>query len=80
MSDFTMPDGRELTFDLSRITMREYRGMMDNAKPDENDELIVKCAGNVITAEEIADLPQPVARRLLTSFFKKAREPLADPK
>jgi len=78
MPDLTLEDGREITFNLGKITLREFRALVDPARPDEEgDELLGRCAG--LSAEEIASLPYPEYRRLTKAFFAAAREPLADP-
>jgi hypothetical protein len=60
------------------MSLREYRGLFDRKQPQEQeDRIISKISG--LTLDEYLDLPQPDWRRLLTTFFKKAREPLADP-
>ena len=78
MPDLTLEDGREITFDLNKITLREFRALVDPARPDEEgDELLGRCAG--LDKDEIANLPYPEYRRLTKAFFARAREPLADP-
>jgi len=78
MSDLTLLDGREITFDISKISLREFRALIDPDRPDEEgDELLGRCAG--LDAEEVADLPYPEYRKLTRAFFAKAREPLSDP-
>jgi hypothetical protein len=78
MADLILSDGREITFDLSQMTLREYRGLFDKKQPQEaEDRVISKISG--LTLDEYLDLPQPDWRRMLSAFFKKAREPLADP-
>lgn len=78
MADITLSNGREITFDLSQMTLREYRGLFDKAQaPEQEDKIIAKVAG--LSVDEYLDLPQPDWRKLILSFFKKAREPLSDP-
>lgn len=77
--DVTLSDGRGLVIDLSKITMVEFRSVLDPAQEaKEGDAIIGKCVG--MTAEEVGELPMPDYRRLAQAFFVKAREPLADPK
>ena len=79
MADVTLSDGREITFDLLKISQKEYRALFSNAQPDtEGDEIVGRCCG--MSAEEVGDLPQPDYRRLVRAFFKRASEPLDDSK
>lgn len=79
MADVTLSDGRGLTIDLTKITMAEFRSLLDPAqKNEEGDALVGKCVG--LTAEELAALSHPDYRLVARDFFRKAREPLADPK
>lgn len=78
MADLVLSDGRQITFDLSRMTIKEYRGLFDSSE-DENksDETVARVAG--LTAEELQSLPYPDYKRMANRFFAKCREPLADP-
>ncbi len=63
---------------MSQMTLREYRGLFDRKQPQEQeDRILSKVSG--LTIDEYLDLQQPEWRRLVQAFFKKAREPLADP-
>ena len=78
MSDVTLSTGREVSYDLSALTLKEYRGMLSPAQPDfEDDKVVARCAG--MTPEEIGSLLWDDYRRLLQAFFRKAGAPLADP-
>ena len=76
--DVTLSDGREIVFDLNRISIREYRALFDREQ-SEGDEYatLAKAAG--MTADEVGALGYEDWRRFGQAFFKKAREPLADP-
>jgi hypothetical protein len=64
--------------DLMRITIAEYRSLLDkNQLPEQEDEVLAKAAG--ITPEALRALPYPEWKRLAQDLFKKAREPLSDP-
>ena len=74
----TLSDGRVLTIDLHQITMREYRTLFDTkVAPEKDDVIYAKALG--ITAEELADLPQPDWRVACLAVIDAARKPLADP-
>ncbi len=78
MADVILSNGREIVFDLLKVSQKEYRALFSNEQPDvEGDAIIGRACG--LSAEEVADLPQPDYRRLVRAFFKKASEPLDDP-
>ncbi len=78
MPDVTLANGRDLTFDLSKITISEFRLLFDPAqKEHEGDALVGRCAG--LSVKEIGALPYPDYRLLMREFFRKAREPFANP-
>lgn len=78
MADLTLADGRVITVDLHRVSVREYRALFADDQPQaEEDATLAKAAG--LTVDELLNLGQPDYRRLAALFFKLAREPLADP-
>ena len=78
MPNITLADGREITIDLSVITIREYRALFDKKqKQEDEDATLAKVVG--LTVDELLDLSQPDYRRVTEAFFKAAREPLSDP-
>lgn len=78
MADHTLPDGRAIDFDLGKVTRREYSALIEGRLTNaQDDEIIARAAG--LTVDELGNLTQPEWRRLVRAFFKKAREPLADP-
>ena len=78
MADVKLSDGREITFDLYKVSLREFRALLNPERPDdEGDELLGRCSG--LSAEEIGDLPYPDFRKLTRAFYNRARNPLADP-
>ena len=77
MADITI-NGIEIDFDLEKITISEHRKFARGSMLDEeDDEILAKVTGQPV--EWIRDLSQVDYRRLLAGYFKKAREPLADP-
>ncbi len=78
MADVKLSNGKEITIDLYKISIKEYRSLFDREQPPETeDKLVAKvCDMNL---DEYQNLPQPDWRLLVTTFFRKAREPLADP-
>jgi hypothetical protein len=78
MPNITLPDGREITIDLSAITVREYRELFNTKQTaEEEDATMSKVSG--LSVDELLDLPQPEYRRMWQVFFQGAREPLSDP-
>ncbi len=72
----TLSDGREIAYDLSKLTLREYRSLFEAGQPDAEADAIL---GKVTGLNDIDALPYLDWRRLMQGFFKAAREPLADP-
>ena len=78
MADITLSDGREITFDLNKISIKEYRALFKPEQPDtEEYKLLARVSG--LTADEVGNLGYDDWRRFARAFFEKAREPLADP-
>jgi hypothetical protein len=78
MSDLTLSDGREITIDLSKMTLREYQELFNPKKPlSYENEILSKVTG--LTVDEYLDLSFPESRKLWKIFKKKALDPLADP-
>lgn len=79
MADLTLHDGRTITLDMNRITIREYRALFDNKQDlDAENETLAKAFG--IGVDEFLDLSQPDFKRATALFFETARAPLDDPK
>ena len=78
MVTVTLSDGRVLTVDLTKISIREYRRLYKSeTTPDEEDVLLAPCFG--LTLEEWQSLPFPDYKRATDAFSESARNPLADP-
>jgi hypothetical protein len=78
MADLTLSDGREINYDLSKVTAGEYRNLFKDKQPIAyEDELISRAIG--YTVEEYLALPLPDFKRVQKRFFKKVTEPIADP-
>jgi hypothetical protein len=74
MADLTLKDGREIEFDLSKMSIAEYRSLFDpEKKADDGDEIIAKVTG--LTDKEIGELPYPEYKKVAMAFFRKAAEP-----
>jgi hypothetical protein len=78
MTDFTLSNGKEITFDLTKLSHGQYKGLFDPKESDKkSDATIAGVAG--LTVAELDALPHNEYRAFVQAFFKKCREPLADP-
>lgn len=78
MADITLRDGREITFDLEKVTYKQWKGIWSGTESDEEtDATVARCAG--ITVEELHDLPQPDWRAVMFALHKKGTQPLSSP-
>lgn len=75
--DFTLKDGREITFDLYALSYDEYLAFFD-PKQKEEDAKAVLARVTGLEAEEFGKIPFADYRRLTKAFFQKAREPIPD--
>ena len=78
MADFTLTSGRELSFDLGKISIKEWQSLRSPAySTDADNAVISKITG--MKVDEIEDMPADDFNRLTFAMFKKMREPLSDP-
>jgi hypothetical protein len=78
MPDLVMSEGREITFDLSKLTLKEYRELFNRQQPQaDEDATMRKVTG--LTQEELENLPLEDYKRLFKAFMGRCREPIADP-
>jgi len=79
MQTVKLSNGREITVDIGRISVREYRALFDPAqKQEDEDSTIAKVAG--LAVDELLDLSQPEYRRIVQAMLADAKQPLdADP-
>ena len=46
MADITLSDGREITFDFTKLTLKEYRALFDKAQAvDDEDTIVARVCG-----------------------------------
>ena len=74
MADVTIA-GKEITFDLARITRKEYREMFDGS--EEADSIFAKVAG--ITPQDVENMSALDFKIAFNAFLRKCREPLLNP-
>lgn len=78
MSDFTLADGRELTFNLDEMNYGQWLGMFDPKESDErSDKTLARVVG--LTSKELKSLSFLEYKKVFAAFLKKTREPLTDP-
>ena len=78
MSDFVLPDGTEVNFDLSKLTYGQWLGLFDPKESDErSDETLARVAG--LTIERLKSLGFIEYKKLFKAFVKRSRDPLSDP-
>jgi hypothetical protein len=78
MADVVLSDGREITFDLDCFTLEEYRELFNPGQPEEEADAVISRAAGV-KLEDYHALKMSDWKRLMKAFFKKCRDPLADP-
>jgi len=78
MSDFTLADGREITFDLDKLTYGQWVGMFSPTESEErSDKTLARVSG--LELKEVKALKILEYKRLLAALRKKVQEPLSDP-
>jgi hypothetical protein len=70
--DLTLSDGRAITFDLNKMTVKEWRAFIDEITVDTEDELMERCAG--VETGTIAALGYEDWRLFAKAFYKRVRE------
>jgi hypothetical protein len=76
MSDLTLKDGREITYDLDAITLDEYNSLFD-VKSNNDKAVVAKAIG--WTVEQVGGLGALQYKRVVRALVKKMGEPLSDP-
>jgi hypothetical protein len=78
MTDFTLSDGTEITFDLDKLTYGQWKGLFDPRESDEeSDQTVARVAG--LEYAELKRLPFMDYKGLFNALLKRCREPLASP-
>lgn len=68
----------EITIDLSKITLNEWRNFFNGGNtPEQDDAFVAKVAG--MKPEQVGELLRDDWRRIIKAIAEKGREPLADP-
>jgi hypothetical protein len=75
VEQLALDGGRELTLDLRKITIAEFRFAVDrDSDTTKSDEIVGKAVG--MTLEKFQALSQPDYRRVVAAFWKAATQPL----
>lgn len=78
MSDLKLSDGREVTIDLHRVTIKEWRALLKPDQPEEDEyATLAKVVG--WKAKDVENLPYPDFRLLGNKIAEMASRPLSDP-
>lgn len=78
MPDLTLQDGREITFNLRAITLKEWTGIFNPRESEtRTDKTLAKACG--IEWKEFEKICLEDYRIILDAFFKRCREPLSNP-
>ena len=78
MSDFTLANGTEITFDLSKMTYGQWLGLFDTKESEErSDSTLARVCG--LKIKDLKAIPFLEYKALFQAFLKKTREPLQDP-
>ena len=78
MADYTLPDGREITFDLDKLTYGQWVGIHSPTESEERtDKTLARVAG--LELKDIKALPILEFKRLIAALRKRVQEPLTDP-
>lgn len=74
----TLPGGREVEYDLSKCSVKEYEALFDPGHPiAEERAMLARVTG--ISVEEQSELSVLDNKFLWKHFYKFCREPLQDP-
>jgi hypothetical protein len=78
MSDFTLGDGREIDFDLDKLTYGQWLGMFSPGESEERtDKTLARVSG--LELKDIKALKIMDFKKLVSALRKKIQEPLTDP-
>jgi len=78
MSDITLSDGTQITFDLNKINRFEVRSLLDNEQSDEEANAILAKTCE-LSAEQINNMGYDDWRHFVAKFWERATRPLSDP-
>ena len=79
MADFTLSNGDEITFDLYKINVREYRELLTPGCPKDKEDLYFSRVCG-IDVDKLLNLSYPDYQGLIDTFIERLSSPLADEK
>jgi hypothetical protein len=77
MADITLGGGREINFDLEKITISEYEELLDSKITRQREKEILSRPCN-LTVDEIKGLSLPDYKKLAKAFVLKAVSPVSE--
>lgn len=77
-ADLTLENGTPIKFNLSLMTISEYRALFDK-KQDQTEEDVIMARVAGLALEDYRQLSYPDWRRLTKRFFEVAMRPIDDP-
>lgn len=80
MADFTLSNGDEVTFDLDKLTFKEWQELKNPAFAQEKEfDIISKVTGLDIKEMIEKDMTMGEYKRLFKKLIRKIADPLSDP-
>jgi SepF-like predicted cell division protein (DUF552 family) len=74
----TLYSGKEVTLDIMKISMREWKDVTSLGKTADDEAVIIaKVTG--LKAEELTDMAQPDYRLIVDAFIRAGTQPLTNP-
>ena len=70
--------GKEVIIDLMKPSAKEWR-QITNPKTTEQEEYAILAKATGMSAEELAELPQPDYRLVIDAFVRLGTQPLTNP-
>lgn len=76
--DFITQTGKEVYFDLTKMTYGQWLGLFDPKESDEKSNITVARVSG-LTTDELNELGFLEYKKMFNSLLKRAREPLENP-
>jgi hypothetical protein len=79
MANLILSNGDEITFDMYKISIREYRELLEpETSRERQDEILSKVI--CVPIDKLLDFPQPDYQSICDAFIKHISTPLEDEK
>jgi len=76
MSDFTLSSGKEITFDLTKLTHGQWKGLIRPTKGAEKEDAIISRCSD-LSIEELDALGEREYRAIADAFVKRVVSPIS---